>query len=149
MADNENVTEEVTRAARETETRDTQQRAQPWEPQSKLPNPTPQDGWVFRWIATSILGQPNNVNVSSKFREGWQPVKAEDHPELHLVCDVDSEWAEKGLCYQKELLEKSQVAVVQGSAFGLEGYFRISYATSMKNLKKSMSRIKKFCESLS
>ena len=39
--------------------------------------------------------------------------------------------------------------VVQGSAFGLEGYFRISYATSMSNLKKAMERIKSFCESLS
>ena len=38
---------------------------------------------------------------------------------------------------------------MQGSAFGLEGYFRISYATSMKNLKKAMERIKFFCESLS
>ena len=40
------------------------------------------------------------------------------------------------------------VAVVQGSAFGLNGYFRISYATSMENLKKALSRIKEFCESL-
>jgi len=50
--------------------------------------------------------------------------------------------------FVKKLLEKSNVAVVQGSAFGLEGYFRISYATSMKNLKKAMERIKTFCESL-
>ena len=54
---------------------------------------------------------------------------------------TDSEFVQK-------LLEKSNVAVVQGSAFGLDGYFRISYATSMKNLKKSMQRIKSFCEKL-
>ncbi len=50
--------------------------------------------------------------------------------------------------FVQKLLEKSNVAVVQGSAFGLEGYFRISYATSMKNLKKAMERIKNFCENL-
>ena len=50
--------------------------------------------------------------------------------------------------FVQKLLEKSNVAVVQGSAFGLDGYFRISYATSMKNLKKAMERIKSFCESL-
>ncbi len=50
--------------------------------------------------------------------------------------------------FVQSLLEKSNVAVVQGSAFGLDGYFRISYATSMKNLKKAMERIKSFCESL-
>ena len=51
--------------------------------------------------------------------------------------------------FVQKLLEKSNVAVVQGSAFGLDGYFRISYATSMQNLKKAMDRIKNFCEGLS
>jgi len=47
------------------------------------------------------------------------------------------------------LLENNNVAVVQGSAFGLDGFFRISYATSMKNLETAMKRLKEFCESLS
>ncbi len=55
---------------------------------------------------------------------------------------TDTEFVEK-------LLEKKNVAVVQGSAFGLPGYFRISYATSMQKLKKAMTRIKSFCESIS
>ena len=50
--------------------------------------------------------------------------------------------------FVQKLLEKSMVAVVQGSAFGLDGYFRISYATSMENLKKAITRIKDFCNSL-
>ena len=50
--------------------------------------------------------------------------------------------------FVQTLLERANVAVVQGSAFGLNGYFRISYATSMKNLKKAMDRIKSFCENL-
>ncbi len=50
--------------------------------------------------------------------------------------------------FVEKLLEKSEVAVVQGSAFGLDGYFRISYATSMENLKKAMDRIKSFCNSI-
>ena len=54
---------------------------------------------------------------------------------------TDTEFVEK-------LLEKSNVAVVQGSAFGLSGHFRISYATSMQKLKVAMERIKSFCESL-
>ena len=54
---------------------------------------------------------------------------------------TDSEFVEK-------LLEKANVAVVQGSAFGLQGYFRISYATSMQKLKVAMERIKSFCNNL-
>ena len=50
--------------------------------------------------------------------------------------------------FVQQLLEKQNVAAVQGSAFGLDGYFRISYATSMAKLKIAMSRIKKFCEDL-
>jgi aspartate aminotransferase len=46
--------------------------------------------------------------------------------------------------FVQKLLEKSNVAVVQGSAFGLDGYFRISYATSMQNLKKSNGKNKIF-----
>ena len=50
--------------------------------------------------------------------------------------------------FVKSLLENSGVAVVQGSAFGLEGFFRISYATSMENLKKALEKISTFCKSL-
>ncbi len=50
--------------------------------------------------------------------------------------------------FVQKLLEKQNVAAVQGSAFGLDGYFRISYATSMAKLKIAMARIKKFCEDL-
>ena len=50
--------------------------------------------------------------------------------------------------FVQSLLENSGVAVVQGSAFGLEGYFRISYATSMENLKKALEKISSFCKSL-
>ncbi|GGP21423.1 pyridoxal phosphate-dependent aminotransferase [Silvimonas iriomotensis] len=41
------------------------------------------------------------------------------------------------------LLETQDVAVVPGSAFGSEGYFRISFATSMQNLQKALERIGK------
>ena len=44
------------------------------------------------------------------------------------------------------LLDKANVAVVPGSAFGAEGYFRLSFATSMENLVEAISRIKKAIE---
>ena len=46
------------------------------------------------------------------------------------------------------LLEEAGVAVVQGSAFGMSGYFRISYATSDELISAACERIKKFCNSL-
>jgi aspartate aminotransferase len=47
------------------------------------------------------------------------------------------------MAFAEYLLEKFDVAVVPGSAFGAEGYFRISFATSMDNLKEALDRIEK------
>ena len=46
------------------------------------------------------------------------------------------------------LLETVGVAVVQGSAFGLNGFFRISYATSDEMIANACDRISNFCDSL-
>ena len=62
--------------------------------------------------------------------------------------DKNGKKLENDTDFVQSLLENNDVAVVQGSAFGLEGFFRISYATSMKNLEKAMERLKSFCESL-
>jgi hypothetical protein len=54
-------------------------------PPTNLPDPTPEPGYAYRWIATHVLGQADPNNVSRKMREGWVPVKAVDHPELMLM----------------------------------------------------------------
>ena len=86
----------ATRKPRELEARENETRSKSWEPASTLPDPTPQDGWVFRWIRTSMVGSADNTNVSKRLREGWEPVRAEDHPELQIMSDHKSEWGEKG-----------------------------------------------------
>jgi hypothetical protein len=78
------------RIARELENREGTKRKQQWAPPQTLPEPEPQDGWVFRWIRTSIMGQPDPSNTSAKFREGWEPVKAEDQPKLMMQADPNS-----------------------------------------------------------
>lgn len=46
------------------------------------------------------------------------------------------------IAFSEYLLENAGVAVVPGSAFGCEGYMRLSFATSLENLKQALSRIK-------
>ena len=67
-----------------------------------------------------------------------------------LIGKKDSKGKEikKDTDFVQSLLENNGIAVVQGSAFGLEGFFRISYATSMENLKKALEKISIFCKSL-
>ena len=62
--------------------------------------------------------------------------------------DINGIKIENDTDFVQSLLENNGIAVVQGSAFGLEGYFRISYATSMENLEKALKNISNFCESL-
>ena len=78
------------RTPRNNQSREKFERPKTWKRASTLPVPEPREGVKYRWIRTSTLGQSDNTNVSSKFREGWTPVKADDHPELQVLPDIDS-----------------------------------------------------------
>jgi hypothetical protein len=75
------------RTPRDMETRENNPSRYVYTPTSALPDPTPEPGFRFRWIATAVNGQSNPTNVSQKMREGWVPVRAEDHPELQIAGD--------------------------------------------------------------
>ena len=68
---------------REIETREKEVRKE-YKPASSLPDPTPEPGYVYRYIMTHMLGKPDAIRLSRMRRDGWEPVKASDHPELML-----------------------------------------------------------------
>jgi len=76
--------------ARDEETRENEDRYEDYRPPSNLPDPKAQDGYVFRWVRTDMLGKQDNRNVSMRYREGWEPCLAEDHPELMIMSDTDT-----------------------------------------------------------
>ena len=73
------------RTPRDNQTRVAYERPKQWLPPELLPNALPEDGYDFRWIRVSTLGTSDPINISSKLREGWEPVKASDHPEIQLM----------------------------------------------------------------
>ena len=73
------------RINRDLETREKTKRKSAWTRPEVLPSPNPEPGYTFRWIRTSNQGTIDPTNVSSKLREGWEPVKASDHPEITVV----------------------------------------------------------------
>jgi len=96
------------RTPRDLVSRETNARAV-YVPPTSLPDPTPEPGYLFRWIATHVLGQADRTNVSRKMREGWEPVKAEDHPELNLFGNEKTGNVEiGGLMLCKMSIEKAQ-----------------------------------------
>ena len=72
------------RTAREADTRQVMQRPEAWRPPETLPSPDPRPGWAHRWVRTSTMGTADPSNISSKLREGYEPCKGEDYPELMM-----------------------------------------------------------------
>jgi hypothetical protein len=78
------------RLTRELETRATQQRPKQWAQAELLPEPDKQAGFSYRWIRVATLGKADPRNLSSKLREGWEPVKIEEQPKFQLLVDPNS-----------------------------------------------------------
>lgn len=73
------------RINREQVSREKTARKRAWQRPEVLPSPIDQPGYEFHWVRVSTQGTVDATNVSSKLREGWEPVKAEDHPEITMV----------------------------------------------------------------
>lgn len=79
---------------RNQETREASSRKRDWKPPSLLPVPDKEDGYVYRWVRVGSRGSSDNRNVSKRFREGWTPVNAKDHPELQVQSERGSEFSD-------------------------------------------------------
>lgn len=77
------------RKSRDSETRVEMLRPQMWRAPETLPSPDPRAGWTHRWVRTSTMGVADPGNISSKLREGYEPCKAEDYPELMMHASTE------------------------------------------------------------
>ena len=119
----------VNRDSRTLETRENTERKVTWKRPSALPDPAPQEGVEYRWIRTASLGQADMTNVSSKFREGWEPVKPEevpgyDYPTVDdgrhagvigvgglILCKIDKDIVEQRSEYFEQATQNQMTAV--------------------------------------
>jgi len=118
-----------TRKSRETDTRAVFTRPEAWRPPETLPSPDNRPGWTHRWIRLSTNGLEDPGNISSKLREGYEPCKAEDYPEMMLhattegrfkgnievgglmLCRIPSEFLEQRAAYYANM-NKTQMESV-------------------------------------
>ena len=123
------MSENTTRKSREADTRAVFTRPQAWRPPETLPSPDNRPGWTHRWIRLSTNGQEDPGNISSKLREGYEPCKAEDYPEMMLhattegrfkgnievgglmLCRIPSEFLEQRAAYYANM-NKTQMESV-------------------------------------
>jgi hypothetical protein len=76
--------------ALESRERETRAQSAQYSPPQQLPDPDPQDGYTFRWVRTHFMGQSDARNVAMMRREGYEPVRLEDHPEMAYIVDDPS-----------------------------------------------------------
>jgi hypothetical protein len=82
--------EKQNRLSRELDMLEThKQRVTSWQAPETLPTPDPRPGISHRWVRTSMGGSSDAQNISSKLREGYEPVKAEDYPELMMHASTE------------------------------------------------------------
>ena len=126
------MAETQNRLSREMETRKAAYRPEAWRPPETLPMPDDRPGWKHRYIRLSTMGQADPSNISSKMREGYEPCKAEDYPELMmhaategrfkggieigglLLCRIPAEFMEQRATYYEQQ-SKSQVDSVDNN----------------------------------
>jgi hypothetical protein len=106
---------EQNRTQRELTSRALTERPKQWTPPELLPEPDKEAGMSYRWIRVSMLSQADPRNTSSRFREGWEPVKLEEQPKFKLLVNPDSRFKDNievgGLLLCKtptELVEQQQ-----------------------------------------
>jgi hypothetical protein len=120
------------RTAREADTRQVMQRPEAWRPPETLPMPDDRPGWTHRYVRISTMGTADPSNISSKLREGYEPCKGEEYPELMmhastegrfkgnievgglLLCRIPTEFMAQRAKYY-ENLNKSQVDSVDNN----------------------------------
>lgn len=100
------------RLDRELESRSKTVRKKAWTRPTVLPDPTPEDGYTYHWVRISTNGQSDATNISSKIREGWEPVRAVDHPEI-FTDSVSDERFKDNVIVGGLMLCKAPVELVQ------------------------------------
>ena len=108
----------IDRTDREVEVREDPTKQRVWQPAALLPEFTQKPGWVYRWVRVSLLNEPDNMNVSAKMREGWEPVLHSEHPELIIGIETHGRYKENieigGLLLckaPKELMDQRQAYI--------------------------------------
>jgi|TARA_R100001198_G_C5223779_1_gene205084 hypothetical protein len=123
------------RIDRELKSREKTTRKKTWMRPEVLPSPNPEPGYEFRWIRVSSQGTTDATNVSSKLREGWEPVKASDHPEITLVT-IENDRFKDNVVIGGLLLCKAPVELIEERT----DYYKQQTRSQMESVDNNLMR---------
>lgn len=135
------------RVKRETQTRASSERTKSWQRPEVLPSPDPEPGYKFHWVRVSTLGNTDATNISSKLREGWEPVKAEDHPEmLMMAADAHEKFKDNIVIGGLLLCKAPDELVEERNAYYAQQSQRQIDAVDNNFMRENDPRMKKFAD---
>ena len=123
------------RIDRELKSREKTTRKKAWTRPEVLPSPNPEPWYEFRWIRVSSQGTTDATNVSSKLREGWEPVKASDHPEITLVT-IENDRFKDNVVIGGLLLCKAPVELIEERT----DYYKQQTRSQMESVDNNLMR---------
>ena len=123
------------RLNRELETREKTARKKSWTRPETLPTPFPEDGYEFHWVRISTRGEADAMNVSLKLQEGWEPVKAADHPEI-FVAGVENDRFKDNIVIGGLMLCKTPTEFVEER----NAWFNNQASSQMKSVDNNLMR---------
>ena len=123
------------RLNRELETREKSVRKRNWVRPDTLPSPVPQEGYQYHWVRVSTRGEADAMNVSLKLREGWEPVKATDHPEI-FVAGVEHDRFKDNILIGGLLLCRAPVEMVKER----NEFFQDEAAAQLRSVDNNLMR---------
>ena len=134
------------RLARELETRTQTERPKQWQRPQTLPDPDPQPGYKFHWVRVLLNGKDDSRNISSKFREGYEPVRLEDQPKYRLLAEKNDRFPDGILIGEVLLCKIPEEFVDQRNDFWQQKGRAEAEAVEQAFLKESDSRMPLFSE---
>lgn len=123
------------RLNRELETREKTARKKSWARPETLPTPNPEDGYEFHWVRISTRGEADAMNISLKLQEGWEPVKASDHPEIY-VAGVENDRFKDNIVIGGLMLCKTPVEFVEDR----NAWFNNQASSQMRSVDNNLMR---------
>jgi len=134
------------RLQRELESRTQQERPKQWTPPELLPEPDKEEGYVYRWVRVSTLNTSDPRNISSKLREGWEPVRIEEQPKFKLLANQDGQFKDNIEIGGLLLCKSPKEFVEQRAAYYAKQTQEQTYAVDNNLMRQSDPRMPIFNE---
>ena len=134
------------RLARELQTRTQTERPKQWQRPQTLPDPDPQPGYKFHWVRVALGDKTDSKNISSKLREGYEPVRLEDQPKYQLLAEKNDRFPDGILIGEVLLCKIPEEFVEQRNGFWQQKGRAEAEAVEQAFLKESDSRMPLFSE---